>query len=278
VPQTRTQTHTYTHARTHTHTQHRCARIHTQNKRSHGHDCLLFVSSLAALLINERIANLSSPGARLLLERIVASTWVMQAELQMPERSDAVVHLRVGDVIEDSRVSAKHFLCSWVAINAINGTNIFARARYYTYPLSHWEYVAEEFHSMGIHNVTIIAGSHKNGTESKSCAYVHKVHALPNMTRRARCECVDLEWVAAAVSHASHVLRPSLDSTRFLVSGQAVLCARVSYNLAHRPASGSRFHPCDVRESVCAIGWKLLCFYRPGCAVDGRPCNREQIA
>jgi len=99
----------------------------------------------------------------------------MQAELQMPERSDAVVHLRVGDVIEDSRVSAKHFLCSWVAINAINGTNIFARARYYTYPLSHWEYVAEEFHSMGIHNVTIIAGSHKNGTESKSCAYVHKV-------------------------------------------------------------------------------------------------------
>lgn len=94
----------------------------------------------------------------------------------LPTSKDLVIHLRLGDAVENSENSEnflkipykpEDFLIDQVSFN--NGI--------YTYPLKHYYDKLKIIKKHGIKNIILVTGSHKNLTSySKSHAYINCIH------------------------------------------------------------------------------------------------------
>jgi len=92
----------------------------------------------------------------------------------LPSSRTAVIHLRVGDVIDFEPASRPNsvFLCRALRTGTANN--------FYVRPLVYWSRVADDMIASGIHDATLVAGSHMKPTGatnrlSRSCQYVYAV-------------------------------------------------------------------------------------------------------
>lgn len=86
---------------------------------------------------------------------------------QVPPSDLLVIHLRIGDIIDNTTYTVKEFLSRYVRSNI--GVN-------YVKPLSYYAEVAKEAKALNLRSVTLIGGFHLPlRSHKKSLAYVRKV-------------------------------------------------------------------------------------------------------
>ena len=140
-------------------------------RRDHLHD---FPDSLAAAFVRRTSDHPMSAEAKLaVLHKLVAARWRTrepQYPLPRPTTPDyLLVHLRVGDVIEEEEHSLHEMLYSDVAFN-LTGTRYVRRL--------HW-YKSLDVSRMNVSRALLVAGSHlPYASFNRSCVYIHEVRKV----------------------------------------------------------------------------------------------------
>jgi hypothetical protein len=80
----------------------------------------------------------------------------------------AIVHLRVGDVVESNKSSVEEILTDYTYITENSWSN-------YTPPLRYFESKIEDLRNLGIREVKLLASSHINIPTPKSCQYIFAI-------------------------------------------------------------------------------------------------------